>query len=200
MDVFEAVASRYSCRAFLPTPVPEATVRDIIERAVRAPSAGNMQPWRIYAIAGKRIETLKALMAPRMDELPAGEGAEYQIYPDPMGEPYRARRFEVGDLLYQSISVPRADRPAILAQLPVLRRAGRAVLRARAPLRPRTMGGYRRAAADGHHSRPRPWSAHMSTAGLGLLPWHGALLPQYPPGADCLFGHVARVCGRKRAY
>ena len=112
MDVFEAVASRYSCRAFLPTPVSEATVRDIIERAVRAPSAGNMQPWRIYAIAGKRIEALKALMAPRMGELPAGEGAEYQIYPDPMGEPYRARRFEVGDLLYQSIGVPRADKPA----------------------------------------------------------------------------------------
>src|SRR6187551_2499887 len=36
MDVFEAVASRYSCRAFLPTPVPEATVRDIVERAARA--------------------------------------------------------------------------------------------------------------------------------------------------------------------
>ena len=56
MDVFEAVASRYSCRAFLPTPVPEATVRDIVERAARAPSAGNMQPWRIYAVAGKRVE------------------------------------------------------------------------------------------------------------------------------------------------
>ncbi len=50
MDVFEAVASRYSCRAFLPTPIPKATVRDIVERAARAPSAGNMQPWRIYAI------------------------------------------------------------------------------------------------------------------------------------------------------
>ena len=44
MDIFEAVAPRYSCRAFLPTPVPEATVREIIKRAARAPSAGNMQP------------------------------------------------------------------------------------------------------------------------------------------------------------
>jgi nitroreductase len=41
MDVLEAVASRYSCRAFLPTPVPEKIIRDIIERAARAPSAGN---------------------------------------------------------------------------------------------------------------------------------------------------------------
>ena len=112
MDVFEAAASRYSCRAFLPTPVPEKIVRDIVERAARAPSAGNMQPWRIYAIAGKRIEALKALMAPRMDELPKGEGGDYRIFPDPMDDEHRARRFEVGELLYKSIDVPRADKPA----------------------------------------------------------------------------------------
>jgi len=92
MDVLEAVASRYSCRAFLPTPVPEKIVRDIIDRAARAPSAGNMQPWRIYAIAGKRVEELKALLAPRMaTELPKGEGTDYTIYPEPLTEPYRAR-------------------------------------------------------------------------------------------------------------
>jgi len=112
MDIFDAVASRYSCRAFLPTPVPEATVRDIVARASRAPSAGNMQPWRVYAIAGARVEALKALLMPRMDELPKAEGGDYRIYPDPMAEPYRGRRFAVGEMLYDSIDVPRADKPA----------------------------------------------------------------------------------------
>lgn len=113
MDVFEAVATRYSCRAFLPTPVPEKTVRDIVERAARAPSAGNAQPWRIYALAGKRIEALKAAMKPRMPaELPKGEGTDYPIFPEALGEPYRSRRFQVGELLYQSIKVPREDKPA----------------------------------------------------------------------------------------
>jgi nitroreductase len=113
MDVFEAVASRYSCRAFLPTPIPEATVRDILERAARAPSAGNMQPWRVYALAGKRVEELVALLAPRMaSELPRGEGTDYTIYPEPLGEPYKTRRFQVGEALYQSIRVPRDDKPA----------------------------------------------------------------------------------------
>ena len=60
MDVLDAVASRYSCRAFLPTPVPEATVRDILTRAARAPSGGNVQPWRVHALAGKKLEQLKA--------------------------------------------------------------------------------------------------------------------------------------------
>jgi nitroreductase len=113
MDVLEAVASRYSCRAFLPTPVSEKIIRDIIERAARAPSAGNMQPWRVYAIAGRRVEELKALLAPRMaTELPKGEGTDYTIYPEPLTEPYKTRRFTVGDLLYKSIGVPREDKPS----------------------------------------------------------------------------------------
>lgn len=112
MDVLEAVASRYSCRAFLPTPVPEEAMREIVERAARAPSAGNMQPWRVYALAGKRVEELKALLKPRMaTELPKGEGAEYVIYPQPMSEPYRVRSFDVGERLYRAIGVPREDRP-----------------------------------------------------------------------------------------
>jgi nitroreductase len=112
MDVRDAVASRYSCRAFLPTPVPETTVREIIERAARAPSGGNLQAWRVYAIAGARVEELKALLSPRMGELPKGEGGEYQIFPSDLKEPYRSRRFGVGELLYRSIGVPREDRPA----------------------------------------------------------------------------------------
>jgi nitroreductase len=112
MDVLDAVATRFSCRAFLPTPIPEQIVRDIVERAARAPSAGNMQPWHIYAIAGKRVDELKALLEPRMNELPKGEGGDYRIFPDPLTEPYRTRRFKVGELLYASIDVPRADKPA----------------------------------------------------------------------------------------
>jgi nitroreductase len=113
MDVRDAVASRYSCRAFLPTPVPEQTVRDIVALSARAPSAGNMQPWRVCALAGERVKALVDLLAPRMaTELPKGEGTDYTIYPHPLTEPYNTRRFVVGELLYKSIGVPREDKPA----------------------------------------------------------------------------------------
>ena len=112
MDVAAAVASRYSCRAFLPTPIAEPIVRDIVERAARAPSAGNMQPWRVYALAGKRVDELRALLKPRMaTELPKGEGTNYTIYPEPLTEPYQTRRFTVGQLLYNAVGIPRGDRP-----------------------------------------------------------------------------------------
>jgi nitroreductase len=116
MDVRDAVASRYSCRAFLPTPVPLAVVRDILDRAARAPSGGNLQPWRIDALSGRPLRTLKAMVGARESELPRGEGVEYAIYPDPLKEPYRGRRSEVARLLYAALGIPREDRLARLAQ------------------------------------------------------------------------------------
>ncbi|NWG23005.1 MAG: nitroreductase [Pseudorhodoplanes sp.] len=112
MNVRDAVASRYSCRAFLPTPIPEQTVRDIVQLAARAPSAGNIQPWRVDVLAGERLDALKALLRPRMSELPKGEGTEYPIYPKDLGDPYQSRRFAVGEMLYKAIGIPREDKPA----------------------------------------------------------------------------------------
>jgi nitroreductase len=110
MHVREAVESRYSCRAFKPDPVPETIVREILASAARAPSGGNLQPWVVHAVAGERLETLKAEFRSRKSELPFAEGAEYDVYPKGLKQPFTARRFEVGELLYQSINVPREDK------------------------------------------------------------------------------------------
>ncbi|MBO0753423.1 MAG: nitroreductase [Bradyrhizobiaceae bacterium] len=112
MDVREAVASRFSCRAFLPAPVPLKTVRAIIDRASRAPSGGNLQPWRVHVLAGAPLEALKARIRPHAPENPRGEGCEYQIYPQPLKEPYDRRRREVGAQLHAAIGIAREDRPA----------------------------------------------------------------------------------------
>jgi nitroreductase len=92
--------------------VPLATVRAILDRAARAPSGGNLQAWRVHALAGAPLEDLKAKVRPYAPADPRGEGAEYQVYPDPLKEPYHARRYEVGALLYRAIGIPREDRPA----------------------------------------------------------------------------------------
>jgi nitroreductase len=91
-------------------------VREILAGAARAPSGGNLQAWRVDALAGERLAALKALLVPRLGELPTGEGSEYQVYPSPLNEPYRTRRFAVGEQLYRSLGVAREDRPARLRQ------------------------------------------------------------------------------------
>jgi nitroreductase len=116
MNVTEAIQSRMSCRAFLPTPVPEATVRAILETARRAPSGGNLQPWRVYALAGEPLAQLLHTVQGKLFSHPRGEGSEYDIYPAALGEPYRSRRYKCGEDMYATIGVTREDKPARLRQ------------------------------------------------------------------------------------
>ena len=115
MNVSEAVERRVSVRAFKSDPVPGAVVREILEAAHRAPSGGNLQPWRVHALAGEPLEQMKALA---MRTLATGlETPEYDVYPPDLWEPFRTRRFVCGEDLYATIQIPREDRPARLRQL-----------------------------------------------------------------------------------
>lgn len=115
MDVKEAVEKRISVRAFRPDPVPENLVRSLLEAALRAPSGGNLQPWRVHVLAGRPLEALiedaKAALLRGEDE------EEYAVYPPNLWEPFRTRRFQCGEDLYATIDIPREDRAGRLRQL-----------------------------------------------------------------------------------
>lgn len=113
MNVSQAVAQRISVRAFRPDPVAGALVREILEAAARAPSGGNLQPWRVHALTGAPLEALKA----RVRENPFGETPEYDVYPANLWEPLRTRRYQCGEDLYATIGIPRDDKAARLTQL-----------------------------------------------------------------------------------
>lgn len=116
MNVSEAIDSRMSCRAFLSTPVAGETVRDILETAKRAPSGGNLQPWHVYVLAGEPLAEFLDLIRAKLPASPRGEGAEYDVYPKEITEPYRSRRFKCGEDMYATIGVPREDKAARLRQ------------------------------------------------------------------------------------
>jgi nitroreductase len=102
-------------RAFTSEPVPETMVRDILGRAARAPSGGNLQPWRVYALAGEPLARLKQAAVARIAA--GGDPPEYEVYPADLWDPLRARRYECGEDLYATLGIPREDRPARLRQL-----------------------------------------------------------------------------------
>ena len=62
MSVSEAVAVRKSVRAFLPAPVEPALIADVLTRATRAPSGGNLQPWRLYVLHGESMTRFRAVI------------------------------------------------------------------------------------------------------------------------------------------
>lgn len=111
MSVSEAVARRKSIRQFTDEPVDDAVLRDLVERAARAPSGGNVQPQRIYVVNGESMTRFREFIADRPHE-----PAEYDIYPANLWEPYRTNRFELGEQMYATIGIAREDKAGRLAQ------------------------------------------------------------------------------------
>ncbi len=106
MDVIEAVRKRRSVRQFTSEPVSDDALRSLVEDAARAPSGGNLQPWRIYVVNGTRLDAMREFLAtqPPIDEI------EYPIYPPELSEPYVTNRFTVGEMMYATIGVGRNDK------------------------------------------------------------------------------------------
>lgn len=116
MNVSDAINTRLTARAFLDKPVDGALVRQILETAKRAPSGGNLQPWRVWVLGGEEMVRFKAMMKEKLSANPRGEGTEYNIYPPELKEPYKSRRFKVGEDMYATIGVSRDDKFGRLLQ------------------------------------------------------------------------------------
>lgn len=112
MDVSDAVDRRRSIRRFRDEPVDDEVLRDLLERAARAPSGGNVQPWRIYVVNGEAMARCKEHIAGR--DL---EAAAYDIYPPSLHEPYRTNRFALGEAMYELLGIPRDDKMGRLAHV-----------------------------------------------------------------------------------
>lgn len=111
MNVSDAIAARRSVRGFLDKPVDAALLRDIVVKAARAASGGNLQPWHIDLVSGDSLAELKRVIAAK---LMAGETEThgYDIYPRELAAPYRDRRFTVGEAMYGHVGIPREDKAA----------------------------------------------------------------------------------------
>jgi nitroreductase len=111
MNVADAVLARRSIRQFTDEPVPSGTIGKLLELAARAPSGGNVQPWRIYVLNDAAMARFRMFIGDR-----SGSAGEYEIYPPSLWEPYRTNRFTVGEQMYAAIGVARDDRAGRLRQ------------------------------------------------------------------------------------
>jgi nitroreductase len=112
VNVNEAVKKRKSARAFTEEPVDDAQLRGLLELAARAPSGGNVQPWRVYVVNGERRDDLMDFLDGRDMDTP-----EYEVYPPSLWDPYRTNRFELGEQMYATMDIPREDKGARLAHM-----------------------------------------------------------------------------------
>jgi nitroreductase len=114
--VDEAITSRRSVRAFLPDPVDEQTIRDILSVASRAPSGTNMQPWKVYVTQGEVKQQLSDAILNSGIRAEKAAWEEYRYYPDQFFEPYLSRRRAVGFALYGLLGIGRREVERMRAQ------------------------------------------------------------------------------------
>ena len=111
LTVVRALAERWSCRGYLPDPVPRATIEQVVEAAQRTPSWCNTQPWQVAIFSGDAIDDLRSAFA-----------SDQRLTPDIAFPPgyegvHAERRREVGLQLYDAVGVERGDRQASALQM-----------------------------------------------------------------------------------
>jgi nitroreductase len=109
----ELLLQRYSCRAFLPIPVPRATVERVLEIAQRTGSWCNAQPWQVIITAGTGTQRFREAL---MSHALAHKADPDFAFPREYQGIYRARRRECGFQLYGSVGIARGDREAAARQ------------------------------------------------------------------------------------
>jgi nitroreductase len=121
-SVDAAINTRMSARAFLPDPVPRATLEHLLALASRAPSGTNTQPWKVYVLQGASRDGLvdkvcAAHDAIRADPALAEQYREaYDYYPEKWVSPYIDRRRENGWSLYGLLGITKGDKDKMHAQ------------------------------------------------------------------------------------
>ena len=115
-SVSEALKTRITVRQFLDKAVPEDVLRDVLEKALRSPSGGNLQPWNVHVMTGEVLERFKK---EAVEITLAGKTEEptHPAYPSPLWEPMRSWRYKVGEDMYALLGIPRENKMARLVWL-----------------------------------------------------------------------------------
>jgi nitroreductase len=110
----ELLAERYSCRAFLPDPVPRPIIDRILAAAQRTASWCNSQPWQVVIASGAARERFRTAI---YAEASSGASDDSDFAPP---REYRGvyldRRRESGFQLYNAVGIARGDKAAYARQ------------------------------------------------------------------------------------
>jgi len=115
-SVSEALDTRITVRQFIDKAVPEDILRGVLEKAMRSPSGGNLQPWKLHVMTG---ETLASFTQYATEITLAGKMEEptHPAYPSPLWEPLRSWRYKLGEDMYALLGIPRENKMGRLVWL-----------------------------------------------------------------------------------
>lgn len=101
--------ARYSCRAFLPDPVPQDVIEMVLRTARHTASWNNTQPWQVLVTRGDETDRFRKVLLNEVQSGKPGPDLPWpEAYPDELGE----RRRTCGYALYNAVGIAREDRAA----------------------------------------------------------------------------------------
>lgn len=115
LDVLNSLLeNRHSCRAFLPDPVPQDHIEQIVTSAARVPSWCNAQPWQVHITSGAETDRFRQALR---HEAETGTPAPDLPFPSGYSGVYQDRRRACGWALYKAVGVEKGDRAASARQM-----------------------------------------------------------------------------------
>ena len=108
MKLLEAIENRKSIRKFKPDPFSRVVLQEILQAALRAPSAINTQPWECWVVGGETLQSLsRELYAEATKDLPSR--ADFKLT-EIWKDTYLNRMRENGKGLFGLLGIERQDR------------------------------------------------------------------------------------------
>ncbi len=104
----ETVRLRHSPRAFLPTPLTDAQINEVLQDAQYAPSNCNSQPWHVHIVSGETKQALTQAML-RNDEMGKASLDFSFDYADFSGD-YFTRSQDQAKQYYEVLGIARDDK------------------------------------------------------------------------------------------
>ena len=106
----ELVESRHSVRAFLDTPVDQATLEEIFAIAQHAPSNCNSQPWELYVVSGQARDRMSKLLNESTSIEPEEWDMDYVFDQSVYSERADERRVKAAMGILNSLGIERVDK------------------------------------------------------------------------------------------
>ncbi len=105
----QLLTARRSMRAYLPNPVSDDLLRQVLVQARRAPSGANLQPGSFMHVRGAVRDALSADLVEAWRH-GREESEDYSYFPKPMPHTLRRRQVAAAQALYGALGVARDDR------------------------------------------------------------------------------------------
>jgi nitroreductase len=109
VDIIDAIIIRKSIRDFKADPVPKQILKEILDTAVRAPSAENTQPWEFTIIAGEFLNTIRQANVEKLNS-GAPPHPNLQTKGLPSDSVYRRRQIEIAKQIFKLMDIAREDK------------------------------------------------------------------------------------------